>query len=327
MNRSLFPLRNEFALFALLFALVGQAGAQTWPNRPVRLVVPFAAGGSTDLVARQLTEKLAADLGQQFVVDNRGGAAGTIGADHVAKAAPDGYTLLFGAPPDQVTTLFLRASLPYQPEKDFAPVALVVRGTNVLTINPSVPGKNLKEFVTLAKRKPGMLTFSSAGIGNTSHLSGELLKVEAGIDILHVPHNGNAAATIAVVGGHVDALFTSPIGAQKLVEAGKLRALAVTSEQRVPVFPDVPTFGQAGLPGIVVYTFFCILVPANTPADIVAKLNAAINRVLQLPDVKKRLADVGFETAGGSPQQLQQFLGKERERWGRVIKTANIKTE
>ena len=327
MNRSLFSLRHEFALPALVFALIGTAHAQTWPAKPVRLVVPYVAGGSTDMVARQITEKLSAELGQQFVIDNRGGAAGTIGADHVAKAAPDGYTLLFGSPPDQVTTLFLRASLPYQPEKDFAPVALAVRGTNVLTINPSVPAKNLQEFVALAKRKPGTLTFSSAGIGNTSHLSGELLKVEARIDILHVPHNGNAAATIAVVGGHVDALFTSAIGVQKLVEAGKLRALATTGEQRVPVFPEVPTFGQAGYPGVVVYTFYCILAPANTPADIVARLNAAINRALQSADVKKRFADVGFETVGGTPQQLQQFLAKERERWGRVIKAANIKTE
>jgi tripartite-type tricarboxylate transporter receptor subunit TctC len=312
----------------LLTALISfGAHAQAWPSKPVRLVVPFAAGGSTDIVARQLTEKLAPELGQPIIVDNRGGAAGTIAADHVAKAAPDGYTLLFGSPPDQVTTLFLRASLPYRPDKDFAPVALVVRGTNALTVNPSVPARTVKEFVALAKRKPGALTFSSAGVGNTSHLSAELLKVEAGINVLHVPHNGNAAATIAVVGGHVDALFTSPIGAQKLVEAGKLRALAVTSEQRVPVFPDVPTFGQAGFPGIVVYTFFCVLAPANTPADVVARLNAAINKALQMPDVKKRLAEVGFETAGGSPQQLQQFLGKERERWGRVIKGANIKSE
>jgi tripartite-type tricarboxylate transporter receptor subunit TctC len=310
-----------------MLTLTGTAHAQTWPARPVRLVVPYVAGGSTDMVARQVTEKLAAELGQPFVIDNRGGAGGTIGADYVAKAAPDGYTLLFGSPPDQVTRLFLSAALPYQPDKDFAPVALIVRGTNVLAINPSVPAKNLREFVALAKRKPGTLTFSSAGIGNTSHLSGELLKVEAGIDILHVPHNGNAAATIAVVGGHVDALFTSPIGGQKLVEAGKLRALAVTSEQRVPVFPEVPTFGQAGYPGIVVYTFFCILAPANTPADIVARLNGAINKGLGSPDVKKRLADVGFETAGGSPQQLQQFLRQERERWGRVIKAARIKTE
>lgn len=313
---------------SLLTALIAfGAHAQAWPSKPVRLVVPFAAGGSTDIVARQLAEKLAPELGQPIIVDNRGGAAGTIAADHVAKAAPDGYTLLFGSPPDQVTTLFLRASLPYRPDKDFAPAALVVRGTNALTVNPSVPARTVKEFVALAKRKSGALTFSSAGVGNTSHLSAELLKVEAGINVLHVPHNGNAAATIAVVGGHVDALFTSPIGAQKLVEAGKLRALAVTSEQRVPVFPDVPTFGQAGFPSIVVYTFFCVLVPANTPAEIVARLNVAINKALQMPDVKKRLAEVGFETAGGSPQQLQQFLGQERERWGRVIKGANIKSE
>ena len=324
MTLLLFPLRHAFVL---LFTMIGSAQAQTWPAKPVRLVVPYAAGGSTDMVARQITEKLSADLGQPFLIDNRGGAAGTIGADYVAKSAPDGYTLLFGSPPDQVTTLFLRASLPYQPEKDLAPVTLAVRGTNVLTINPSVPAKSLQEFVALAKRKPGTLTFSSAGVGNTSHLSGELLKVEAGIDILHVPHNGNAAAIIAVVGGHVDALFTSAIGVQKLVEAGKLRALATTAEQRVPVFPEVPTFGQAGFPGVVVYTFYCVLVPANTPADIVAKLNAAINRALQSPDVKKRFADVGFETTGGTPQQLQHFLGAARARWGRVIKAANIRTE
>lgn len=318
---------SRYVLFALVIVSTVPVGAQTWPAKPVRLVVPFIAGGSTDLVARQIIERLSADFGQQFLIDNKGGAAGTIGADYVAKAAPDGYTLLFGSPPDQVTTLFLRASLPYQPDKDFAPVALIVRGTNALAINPSVPAKSVKEFVALAKRKPGTLTFSSAGIGNTSHLSGELMKVETGIDMLHVPHNGNAAATIAAVGGHVDALFTSPIGSQQLVEAGKLRVLAVTSEQRVPVFPDVPTFGQAGYSGVVVYTFFCILAPANTPADIVAKLNAGINRALSLPEVKKRLADVGFETVGGSPQQLREFLVKERVRWGRVIKAANIKTE
>lgn len=303
------------------------AQAQTWPAKPVRLVVPYTAGGSTDVLARQLAEKLAPELGQTIVVENRGGASGTIAADYVAKAAPDGYTILFGSPPDQVTTLFLRASLPYRPDKDFAPVTLVVRGTNVLTINPAVPAKTVKEFVALAKRKPGALTFSSAGIGNTSHLSGELLKVEAGINMLHVPHNGNAPAMIAVLGGHVDALFQSPISAQKMVEAGKLRALAVTSEQRVPVFPDVPTFGEAGYPGVVVYIFYCLLAPANTPADVIGKLNAAMNKVLQASDMKKRLADLAFEAAGGTPGQLQQFLANERTRWGKVIKAAQIKAE
>lgn len=303
------------------------AHAQTWPSKPIRLVVPFAAGGSTDILARQLAEKLAPELGQPIIVDNRGGAAGTIAADHVAKAPADGYTVLFGSPPDQVTTLFLRSSLPYRPERDFAPVTLVVRGTNVLTVNPSVPAKTAKDFVALAKGRPGSLTFSSAGIGNTSHLSGELLKVEAGIDMLHVPHNGNAPATVAVVGGHVDALFQSPISAHKLVEAGKLRALAVTSEQRVPVFPNVPTFSEAGYPGVVVYIFYCLLAPANTPADVVGKLNAAMNKVLQAPDMRKRLAEVGFEAAGGTPEQLRQFLEQERARWGRVIRAAKIKAE
>ena len=313
---------------ALCAALIAcGAHAQTWPSKPVRLVVPFPPGGSTDIVARQLTEKLAPDLGQPFIIDNRGGAAGTIAADHVAKAAPDGYTLLFGSPPDQVTTLFLRASLPYRPDKDLAPVALVVRGTNALVVNPSVPARTVKEFVALAKRKPGSLTFSSAGIGNTSHLAGELFKIEAGIDMLHVPHNGSAAAATAVIGGHVDLLFASPISVQPMVQAGKLRALAVSAERRVPVFPNVPTFAEAGYPGMIVEPFFCVVVPANTPPEIIGKLNAAINRALQSPDVKKRFADAGFETVGGSPQQLGQFLVKERERWGRVIRTAKIKAE
>lgn len=311
----------------LVGCTIGVASAQTWPAKPIKVVIPFPAGGSTDILARILTEKLAAELGQTLVVDNRGGAAGTIGADFVAKSPPDGYTILFASPPDQVTTIFLRQRLPYDPAKDFAPVVLLMRGSNVLTTRPSLPVANVQELVALARAKPGTLTFSSAGVGNTSHLSGELFKVEAKIDILHVPHKGNAEAATAVLGGHIDMLFQSPIAAAKQIAAGKLKPLAVTADQRVAALPNVPTFAEAGFPGIVVAPFYCFVVAAQTPAEIVSRLNVATNKVLQMRDVREKLSEFGFDIAGGSPEQLRNFLGVERERWGRVIREARIKPE
>lgn len=314
-------LRSLLLLGCLLPAAVQ---AQAWPNRPITLVVPYPPGGTTDIVARLVAPKLAEALGQPVVVDNKAGAGGTIGAAFVAKSQADGYTLLLGTPPDQVTGQFLTKQLAYDPAKDFTPVSLLVRGANVFVVNPNVPAKTLAEFIALAKQKPGKLNFASAGKGNTSHLSGELFKARAGIDITHVPYRGNAPASQDLLAGHVEALFEAPAASLGNIRENRVRPLAVTSDHRLSSLPDVPTFAEAGVKDMEVYTWFSLLLPTKTPADIVAKLNAAASKALDDAAIRGRLEDMSFEVVGGKPEVFGAFLTAERTKWEKVIKDAGI---
>lgn len=310
-----------FLSFALLPAV---ALAQDWPTRPVTLVVPYPPGGTTDIVARLVAPKLSDLLGQSVVIENKAGAGGTIGAAAVAKSVPDGYTLLLGTPPDQVTAQFLTKQIAYDPARDFVPVSLLVRGPNVLVVNPGVPAKTVAEFITLAKQQPGKLNFASAGKGNTSHLSGELFKARAGIDITHVPYRGNAPASQDLLAGHVQALFESPAASLGNIREGRVRPLAVTSAQRLKTLPDVPTFAEAGVAGVEVYTWFSIIAPAKTPQQVVARLNKAAADTLADATIRSRLEDMSFEVVGGAPDVLGKFIAAERVKWEKVIKDANI---
>lgn len=317
-------------LITTLFALVllpGFAMAQTYPTRPVTLVVPYPPGGTTDIVARLVAPKIGELIGQTIVIENRAGAGGTIGAGYVAKAEPDGYTLLLGTPPDQVTAQFLTKQIAYSPAKDFAPISLLVRGPNVLVVNPNVPAKTLAEFVALAKQQPGKLNFASAGKGNTSHLSGELFKVRAGIDITHVPYRGNAPASQDLLAGHVQALFEAPAASLGNIRDGRVRPLAVTSGHRLKTLPDVPTFAEAGVNGVEVYTWFSILAPAKTAPAIIARLNRAASDALVDPAIRNRLEEMSFEVVGGAPDVLRKFIAEETVKWEKVIKDANITTD
>jgi len=301
------------------------AGAETWPSRPVRLVVPFPAGGTTDTAARLLAEQLTRELGEQVIVDNRSGASGTIGTGAVAHAAPDGYTLLFGGIADQVIAPMIIHDLPYDPLAGLASVSLLSRAPSLLLVQPDVPARTVEEFVALAKLRPGTITFASAGIGNTSHLLAELFKRDAAIDVAIVPYRGNGPASNDLMAGHVQAMFGSPISAGAAIVAGRLRALAVTTEQRLPTLPDVPTFIEAGLSGMVAYSWSCLLVPAATPAAIIVRLNAAVEASLHRPEFQRRMQELDSTVVGGPPAALTAFLASERKRWGKVVESADIK--
>jgi tripartite-type tricarboxylate transporter receptor subunit TctC len=311
------------ALFSLVL-LPSAVLAQVYPSRPVTLVVPYPPGGTTDIVARLVAPKISEQIGQPIVIENRAGAGGTIGAGFVAKATPDGYTLLLGTPPDQVTAQFLTKQIAYDPARDFTPISLLVRGPNVLVINPNVPARTVGEFIALARQQPGKLNFASAGKGNTSHLSGELFKSRAGIDITHVPYRGNAPASQDLLAGHVQALFEAPAASLGNIREGRVRPLAVTSGQRLKTLPGVPTFAEAGVSGVEVYTWFSILAPAKTPPDIIAKLNKAASAVLADAAIRTRLEELSFEVVGGAPDVLGKFIAAETVKWEKVIKDANI---
>ena len=316
------------AAFAALAALGGvmtaQAAEDDYPNRPVKIIVPFAPGGSTDVVARILAEKLAVELKQSFIVDNRPGASGNIGADAVAKSPADGYTLLMGTTGVLSINGHLYKNLAFDPEKDFAPVSYTSLITNILVVNPDVPARTVPELIRLAKSKPGALTFASSGAGSSTHLSGELFKSMTGIDILHVPYRGSSQALIDLIGGQVTMLFDNAPSAIPFIQQGKLRALAVTSTKRLPNLPDIPTIEESGVKGYESLSWSGILAPAATPRPIIAKLNAAIERILAMDDVKQRFATLGVEPVGGAPEAFARHVRAESDKWGKVIKTANI---
>jgi len=310
-----------------LAALPLFAGAQNYPSRPVRLVVPFPAGGTTDILARAIAQKLSEGLGQQFVVDNRPGAGGNIGADIVAKSPPDGYTLLMGTVGTQAINVSLYAKMPYDAAKDFAPVVLVAGVPNILVVNPSVPVHTVAELIKLAKEKPGAINFASSGNGTSIHLSGELFKVMTGVQMSHVPYKGSAPALTDLIGGQVQLMFDNLPSALPHVKAGKLRAVAVTSAKRAPALPDVPTIAESGVPGFEATSWFGILAPAGTPRDIVTKINAEANKALQSAEMKEKLLSQGAEAAGNSPEFFGDYIRSETVKWAKVVKESGAKVD
>ena len=299
--------------------------AAEYPNRVVRIVVPFPPGGGADVVARTVGQKLSDAWGQSVVVDNRAGANGIIGTDLVAKSKPDGYTVLFAIVAHTINPL-LYPKLPYDSSRDFAPVTVLAEYPFTLVIHPSVPARSVKELIALAKARPGQLTYASSGIGSGPHLGVELFKSMAGIDMVHVPYKGFGAATTDLISGQVQLYFGSLIGSLPLIKAGKIRILAITSANRSPLLPDLPTIAEA-LPGFHVTGWFSLLLPAATPRAIVARLHAETVKLLQLPDVKSRLTTESFTPVGNTPEQFAGFLAAETSKWAKVIKAAGVRLE
>jgi len=314
-------------LAAVVLFATGTASAQTWPAKPIRYVVPFAAGGTTDILARIISEKLSVALGQPVVVDNKPGAGGGVGAAEVAKAAPDGYTIMGGTISTHAINASLYSSLPYDPVKDFVPITLIARVPNMLVINNDIPAKNVAELIKLMKANPGKWSFASSGNGTSQHLSGELFKSMAGVEMQHIPYKGSPPALNDVMGGQVSMTFDNITTAWALAKGGKLRALAVTTASRSPVAPDVPTLTESGLPGYEIGSWQGVFASAGTPPDIVKKLNAEIVKIIKSPDVQKKLIDLGAEPVGDSPEQFAAFVKTEVVKWGDVVKKSGAKVD
>jgi tripartite-type tricarboxylate transporter receptor subunit TctC len=299
--------------------------AQSYPARPITMVVPFAAGGSIDIVARQIAARLGAIVGQSVIVDNKAGAGGTIGTGLAAKAAPDGYTMLLGTTSALGVSSAMYRNLPYDPIKSFIPVIEVTRGPFVLTVRNSLPANNLAEFLDHAKRNRGKLNFGSAGIGSVHHLAGEILKQATGIDMTHVPFKGSGPAWTALLSGDIDLLFDSMPG--PLRYPGKVRPIAVAGPKQLPGMPDIPTFAEAGLPGVETVFFWAMLLPAGTPADIVARLNSALGQTLRDPALQSDFAKQSMEATPGTSAEITDFMSREIPRWQKVVQAAGIRAE
>jgi tripartite-type tricarboxylate transporter receptor subunit TctC len=320
---------GNWARLLLLSAVLGPAAAaaQTYPSKPIRFVVQAAAGGQTDIMARIVGQKLAQSWGQQVIVDNRPGAGGTIAMDFVAKSPPDGYTLGTAAMNTHGAATGLYPKLPYDAIKDFAPVVYAVATVSVLSVHPALPVRSLKELIALAKAKPGELTFASGGSGTSNHLFMELLKLETKTDIVHVPYKGSAPALTDVMAGQVSMIFDPMPPSLPLIKAGKLRPLAVSSGKRSPLLPNVPTVIEAGVPGYDYLSWLSFVAPAGTPREVILKLNAEINRILQEPDVRERLNSLGMSAVGGTPEELGAHIRKQVEVWTRVIRVSGAKAD
>ena len=301
------------------------AAIDKYPIRPVRLVVPFAAGGPSDILGRLVAQKLTETLGQSVVVDNRGSAGGIVGFEIAAKAIPDGYTLLLGGGSGLTQNPSLYLKLPYDAVRDLQPISQLTAGANVLCVHPSVPVKSVQELISLAKAKPGQINFASAGTGN--RLSSELFKIQAGIDIVNVPYKGTGQAITDLVGGQVQMMMINTIAALPQVKAGKLRPLAVTTLKRSSVLPELPTMAESGLPGFEVNSWHGFFAPAKTPAPIIARLNGDIVKIMGSPDVKDRLGSVGLDAVASTPQQLAAYVRSETDKWSKIIKQVGIKPE
>ena len=318
----------RFTRCVLPLLCVAQAGwAQNYPTKTVRIIVPFAAGGGTDLVARTLSQRLTESLGHTFVVENRGGAGGVMGADIVAKAPADGHTLVLGSPGSLTINPNLTAKMPYDTLRDFAPVSLATISPFVLTIHPSLPAKNLKEFIALAKAQPGRLNYGTSGNGSVAHLSTEYLKSLAKIDLVHVPYKGSSLALTDTLAGQLQVLFDNLPVVQPHVKTGKLRLMGVGTQQRSALIPGAPTIAESGVPGYEASTAFGVLAPANTPLAVVNRLSQAIVRILQTAEIKDRLATQGLEAVGSTPQQYDAQIRAELLKYARIVKSAGIKTE
>ncbi len=324
MSRSISHVVSAFCAIAMLTVapLALAQGAASYPAKPIRLVVPFPAGGTTDILARAVAQKLSEAWGQQVIVDNRPGAGGNIGSDLVAKSAPDGYTLLMGTVGTHAINPSLYAKMPYDHVKDFAPVILVAGVPNVLVVNPSLPVHSVQELIAYAKANPGKLNFASSGNGTSIHLSGELFKTMTGVQMTHIPYKGSAPALTDLVGGQVELMFDNLPSSLPFIKAGRLRALAVTSGTRAAALPDLPTLAESGLAGFEASSWFGVLAPAGTPRDIVAKLNGAIATWLASPEAREKLSSQGAIAAGGTPDAFARHIAAETVKWAKVVKAS-----
>jgi len=321
--------RDVFIIVAGLAAslLATAALAQSYPEKPVRLIVPFAAGGGNDSVARLVGKRVSDSLGQQLVIDNRPGAGGVLGAELAAKAAPDGYTLFLGGVGSHAINPNLSDSLPYDPIRDFAPVALLAQAPLVLAVHPSVPADSFKAFVALARSRPGQLNYASNGNGSSSHLAAVMFRSMTGVDMVHVPYKGLSPALADLLSGRVQLMFSSVVAILPHIKSGKLRGLALTGSRRMPSMPDLPTIAESGLPGYEASSWYGVLAPAGTPREIVARLNAELVKALAQSEVRTSLLAEGAEPAGGTPEQFAAHIRAEKERLGKLIREAKIRLE
>ena len=310
--------------FVFLFsaALSGHAIGQSFPSKPVRMIVPFAAGGASDITARIVAPKYSELLGQQVVIDNRAGANGIVGSELTAKSPPDGYTILMGTNGTHTVNVSLYPKLSYDPVKDFVPITSVVSLTNLLVVHPSLPVRTVKELIALAKARPGQLTFGSGGNGGTPHLSGELFKSMANVNLVHIPYKGGGPSTAALIGGEISMTFNTLLTSINFVKAGRLRPIAVTGLSRSPILPDVPTISDSGVPGYESSTWYGLLAAAGTPRAIVSRLHTDMVRVLQAPDVKEQLVQQGADPVGNTPEQFAAIIKSDISKWATVIKVS-----
>jgi tripartite-type tricarboxylate transporter receptor subunit TctC len=303
-----------------------QASAQNFPNKPIHIIVTFSSGGAPDIIARLIGERMGAEWGQSVIVDNKPGAGGNIGADFVAKSAPDGYNIVVGTVGTHSINGALYPKMPYDMIKDFSPITLLATTPNMLVVHNDVPAKNLKEFIALGK-KEGKMSFASSGSGTSIHVSGELFKTATGIDMTHIPYKGRASAIPDLLGGRVTMMFDNMPSSLPLVREGKLRALGVTSLKRSPAAPEIPTLAEAGLPGFEAVSWFAMFAPANTPKTIVTKLQLEIAKILKSPEISKRLLDIGLEPIGSTPEELAAYQVSEIAKWAKVVKDSGAKLE
>jgi tripartite-type tricarboxylate transporter receptor subunit TctC len=321
-------LMMRIQLWLAVAALVAAPAAmsQQYPAKPVRLVTPFAPGGPVDITARILAQKLGETFNQQFVVETRSGASGMIGAEHVARSAPDGYTILVTASANVIVP-HLYSKMAYDPLRDFTPVTVVLTSPLLMTVTPALPAKSVKELIALAKARPGELAFGSSGSGSSTHLTAELLKTVTGTNMSHVPYKGQGQAITDVISGQIQVMFLSPPAAKQYVEARRLRALAITSDKRFPQLPDVPTFVESGYRDLVTGSWYAVWVPAKTPEAIVSRLNTELVRIVNMPDVRKRIIDLGGVPVGNSVAEFDAFQKAESARWAKIIKVSGAKIE
>jgi len=312
------------ALAALLAA--ASAAGQNYPVRPVRVIVPFAAGGNTDITARAIGARLSDVFGQQIVVENRPGGATNIGTELVAKAPPDGYTILMGGATNAIN-MSTQAKPPYDTLRDFAPVILCVKGANVLSIHPSVPARNLKELIALARARPGQLNFASSGLGSSNQMAGELFKMMANVNIVHVPYKGNAPALTDTMAGHVEMMFSGVPALIPHIQSGRLRAVAIGSLKRFTAIPEVPTFDESGVKGYEATTWFGLMAPVKTPKEIVARWNVEVGKILASPDLKGRFLNEGLEPMGGTQEEFAKFIRVEIDKYASVVAATGMKPQ
>jgi tripartite-type tricarboxylate transporter receptor subunit TctC len=319
---------TSMMLAGLALAIVSVSTfAQSWPTRPIRLIVPFTPGGGVDLTGRVLAPKLSEALGQTVIVENRGGAGGLIGVDLGAKASPDGYTVVIGTIGNIAIAPHLQSKMPYDPQKDLVPISQLANALNVMVINPSVKATTVKEFIELAKKEGSNISYGSSGSGATDHLAGEVFNTLAGLKMTHIPYKGGAPAMIDLVGGQVQVIFATVSTAISSIQGGKVRALGMTGNQRYDSLPEVPTIAEAGLAGFDVNGWYGLYAPAGTPKDIITRVNAEVVKILAMPDVKARLLDAGIIATSSSPEAFAAYMQAETKKWAKVVKDANIKTD